>query len=757
MAIATAPLAANQAEFEFECGPHPAGELAVLGFTVEEALSVPYQAEIDLVPGPDIEVDGAGLLGQDALLTIQLGDGSARFVHGIIGHVRRWDEGSGPERKRCRVRVVPRLWIQRHVRRSRIFQEMTTPDIVKKLLGEAGVAHRLALSGSYPKREYCVQYRESNLDFISRLLEEEGIFYFFEHEQGAHTMVLGDSASVHEPLLGEERLVFREKGQMVADAEAVNEFASRLEVQPGAVMLRDYNFLRPGSDLSADSSADGADAALEVYDYPGRYEDAGAGRNYSKIRLEELRAKAETAAGSSVSRRLTPGYTFELAEHPTGAYDGEYLVLSVTQRGSQPEVLPGTQVRHEGDGHEPYRSHFTCLHKAVPFRPERKTQRPWLPGPQTAVVVGPAGEEIHTDEHGRIKVQFHWDREGKGDDKSSCWIRVSQAWAGPGWGALYLPRIGQEVVVEFLEGDPDRPLVTGSVYNGHHPPPLDLPGEKTKSTLRSNSSPGGGGFNELRFEDAAGEEEVFFHAQKDLNIVVENDKSQQVGGNEKLLVEKDRSREVHGNQSLQVTKDDSSVIGGNQTLDVTQNRSTTVGGNHTESVGGTQSITVGGSQSVSVTLASAENIGLAKAVNIGGAYAVTVGGAMNELVGGLKSEQVGGAKVEIVGAKKSETVKGNRTLSVGGDYLETVKKKRNLKVDQDHLLNVGGKYQVLAKESYAIQGKELVLSAENSFTLQVGSATIQVKKDGKVVIKGGKIEVTASGDIVMKGSKISEN
>jgi type VI secretion system secreted protein VgrG len=757
MAIATAPLAANQAEFEFECGPHPAGELAVLRFSVEESLSAPFQAEVELVPGEDVEVDGAALLGQEALLTVQLGDGSARFVHGIIGHVRCWDEGSGPERKRCRVRVMPRLWIQRHVRRSRIFQEMTAPEIVKKLLDEAGVEYREALSGSYAKREYCVQYRESNLDFISRLLEEEGIFYFFEHGQGVHTLVLGDSPSAHEPLIGDPRLVFRERSQMVAESEAVYEFASRLEVQPGAVVLRDYNFLRPTGDMNANASADGADAVLEVYDYPGRYAEQGTGKSLSKIRLEELRAKAETAAGSSVCRRLTPGYVFELAEHETGSYDGEYLLLSVTHTGYQPEVLPGTQVRSAGEQHEPYRNSFTCLRKEVPFRPERRTQRPWLPGPQTAVVVGPAGEEIHTDEHGRIKVQFHWDREGKGDDKSSCWIRVSQAWAGPGWGALYLPRIGQEVVVEFLEGDPDRPLVTGSVYNGHHPPPLELPGEKTKSTLRSNSSPGGGGFNELRFEDAAGEEEVYFHAQKDLNIVVENDKSQQVGGNEKLLVEKDRSREIHGNQSLQVKKDDSSVIGGNQTLDVTQNRSTTVGGNHSEAIGGTQSITVGGSQSVSVALASAENIGLGKAVNIGGAYAVTVGGAMNEAVGGLKSEQVGGAKVELVGAKKSETVKGNRTLSVGGDYTETVKKKRNLKVEQDHLLNVGGKYQVLAKESYAIQGKELVLSAENSFTLQVGSATIQVKKDGKVVIKGGKLEVTASGDIVMKASKISEN
>ncbi len=528
--IAKTALAANQAEFEFEAGPHAAGELAVLHFRYQEALSTLFEAEIELVPGEDVHVEGAELLGQEGLLTLQLGDGSARFLHGIVSHVQSWEEGSGPHRHRTRVRLVPKLWLLRHKRRSRIFQELTVPDIVKRVLQESGVEFRLALSGTYARREYCVQYRESDLDFVSRLLEEEGIFYFFEHGQGAHTLVLGDAPSAHEPLPGEPRILFRASSRMVADAESVDAFAARLEVQPGAVMLRDFNFLRPTADLSANSEG-GGDSALEVYDYPGRYEDTETGRALSKVRLEELRARAETAAGSGFCRRLLPGYTFELAEHLNDAYNGEYLLVSVTHEGRQPEVLAGdaSGSQHE---REAYRNHFTCLRKEVPFRPERRTARPLIPGAQTAIVVGPAGEEIHTDEHGRIKVQFHWDREGKGDDRSSCWIRVSQAWAGPGWGALYLPRIGQEVVVEFLEGDPDRPLVTGSVYNGHQPPPLELPGEKTKSTLRSSSSPGGDGFNELRFEDAAGSEEVFFHAQKDFNIVVENDKSQRVGRNE---------------------------------------------------------------------------------------------------------------------------------------------------------------------------------------------------------------------------------
>lgn len=752
--VAAAPPAARPLEFEFEAGPHAAGELAVLSFTVEEELSRPYQAEIELVPGRQVEVDGASLLGKKALLTAYLRDGSARYIHGIVAHVQCWEVGGAPEDRRCRVRVVPRLWLQRHVHRSRIFQALSTPEIVQKLLKEAGVDFRLMLFADHPQREYCVQYRESNLDFISRLLEEEGTFYFFEQERGRHVMVIADAPQAHRPLSGEP-LPFRDPEGMVEGSEAVYEFTSRRQVQPGAVALRDYNYLHPRLPLGVRAAAGGSEAELEVYDYPGRYEEESAGRTLSRVRLEELRARAETASGSSSCRRLAPGYTFVLDEHPTHSFNGKYLVLSVKHEGYQPQVLAGTQpLEHE---RRYYQSHFTCLRKEVPFRPERRTLRPCIPGPQTAFVVGPPGEEIYTDQHGRIKVQFHWDREGKGNHQSSCWIRVSQAWAGAGWGALYLPRIGQEVVVEFVDGDPDRPLVTGSVYNGALPPPLDLPAEKTRSTLRSSSSPGGEGFNELRMEDAAGAEEVFLHAQKDLDIIVKNDKSQRVGGNEQLLVEKDRSREVRGNQSLKVGKDDSSVIGGNQSLDVGKDRTTSVGGNHTESIGGNQSISVGGSQSLSVLLGSAESIGLGKALSIGGGYAVTVGGAMNELVGGLKSEEVGGAKVELIGGKKSEAVKGDRTLSVGGDLSETVKEKRDLKVEQDHLVNVGGKYQVLAKESYALGAGDLVLCSEDSFTLKVGSATLQVKKGGDVVLKGAKVEVTASGDIILKASNISEN
>ncbi|MCY1080848.1 type VI secretion system Vgr family protein [Archangium lansingense] len=753
--IATAPLQANQAEFDFQVGPHAAGELAVVGFDAEETLSQPYSVDVLLAPPPDVEVDEKALLGQKALLTVQLGDGTARFFNGIVSRVVRWDANQGPERQRIRVTVVPLLWTLRHTRKSRIFQELTVPDIVHKVLNEAMVEHKLSLNGEYAPREYCVQYRESDLDFVSRLLEEEGIFYYFEHTEDGHKMVLNDASLTCAAMAGESKLVFRERSKMVAEQESVHEFAARLEVQPGAVTLRDFDFMRPSLDLTTATEADGGEPALEIYDYPARYGDSHVGKAFAKVRMEELRARTELVTGASNCRRLVPGHTFDLDEHSVTSLNRGYLPVSVRHTGRQPEVLTVDQT--EQDGQEGYRNEFLCIPAQVPYRPPRATPRPTIAGAQTAIVVGPSGEEIHTDPHGRIKVQFHWDREGKNNDKSSCWIRVSQAWAGPGWGALYLPRIGHEVVVEFLEGDPDRPIVTGSVYNGQNPAPISLPDSKTKSTLRSSSSPGGNGFNELRIEDSAGEEEIYLHAQKDFNIVIENDKTQLVGGNETLRVQKDRSRTIEGNQSLNVKKNDDSVISGNQSLEVIKNRSTTVTGNHTEAVVGDQSISVGGNQNLSVAMASAETVGLGKMLNVGGAYAVTVGAALNQMVGGLKSEQVGGAKMEVVGGKKSETVKGSRSLQVGGDLSEQIDKNRTLKVEKDLLVSVGGKHNHAVKDAYTLSAKEISLVAQEQFTLKVGSATLQVKKNGDVVIKGAKVEITASGDVVIKGSKISEN
>jgi len=749
-------LSASEPEFEFAAGPFTQGELAVIEFEAREGLSTPYRVELVFTAASDIVVEAAELLGQPAALVVHQGD-DIRYLHGILSELSRWNAGGGPQRNRYRAVLEPRFHQLRHTRRSRIFQQKSLPEIIQAVLDAGQVKYSLDLQASYSPRDYCVQYRESDYDFVSRLMEEAGIFYFFRHEQGEHELVLGDSPSVHTPILGEPLLPFRDPAGMAADEECVYDMAGKLEVVPGAVALRDFDFVRPSLDMTVDSQDSGGDAALEVYDYPGKYEDPGPGQDVAKIRLEELRAPGQVAWGQCQSRRLMPGYKFELTGHTEPELNREYLLLSVLNEGYQPEVLLFEQQHGRLSGRKPFRSTFQCMPSEVPYRPARRTPRPVIPGPQTAIVVGPSGEEIHTDEHGRVKVKFHWDREAPGDDKSSCWIRVSQAWAGPGWGALYLPRIGQEVVVDFLEGDPDRPLITGRVYNGHNPPPADLPGKRTQSTLRSDSSPTNGGFNELRFEDAAGEEQIFLHAQKDMEIGIENDKNQSIGGNESLTVAKDRRREISGNQTLSVQGNDDTTVGGNQNVEVRSNRTTTVAGSHTETVGGSQNIEVGGTHTLSVALASAETIGLAKALNVGGAYAISVGAAMNVAVAGVKAEEVGGSKSELVGAQKTEKIAGSKTLTVGKEMTETVGESRTLEVGKDMTLTVGGMLQQVTKKTHKLSAKEISLVAEDTFTIKVGSASLTFKKSGDIIIKGAKVEVTASGDVIIKGSKIADN
>lgn len=748
MGVATAALLNDSIRFELEVGSHAMGELRVLGFEARERLSEPF--ELTVTAAPRAEVDAAALVGAPARLCASLA-AEDRTIDGIVARARAWEEGRGEDRHRLQLTIVPRAWRLGRVVQSRIFQGRTVPEIVQQVLKGGGVDVRASLSGRYAPREYCVQYRESDLDFVHRLLEDEGIVYWFEHGQDAHVLVLADAPSAHPPLAGGDQLIFREPSGAVVTDDHVDAFGTAIELRPARISLRDFDPARPALDLTSTAAGEG-DLDLEIYDHPGGYTDPAAGTARSRLRLEEQRARAVRFEGASPCPRIAPGFTVELAEHP-GGLDGEYLITGVEHVGRQPEVLGGGA----GAPDAPYRNRFTCLPASVPFRPERRTARPVVFGAQTAIVVGPPGEEIYTDAQGRVKVQFHWDREGKRDERSSCWIRVAQTWAGPGYGALYLPRVGQEVVVEFLDGDPDRPLVTGAVYNGANPPPLSLPAEKTRSTLRSASTPGSEGSNELRFEDAAGQEQVYLHAQRDLSILVENDETHRVGGNEQLTVMKDRTRHVGGNQSLQVAGNDTSTIGGAQSLQVGGSRTTTVGAAHVETVGADQSVHVGGAQTVTVALAAAENVGLGKALNVGGAYAVNVGAAMNELVGGLKAEEVGGAKVEVVGAKKTETVAGSRSLHVGGELTESVTGARTLKVGKDLVVDVGGKLQQTVTGAYALKAKEIVLSAQEKLTFKVGSATLEITKSGDLAVKGAKVTVNASGDLVLKANKITEN
>ncbi len=732
--------------FTLQVGPHASTDLVVTRFSGSEALSRLYDFHIEFFEKEAQPLALADLPGTQAQLSLRLGEAPVRHVHGLVRRAELLGRISG--RWLYRVQVVPRLERLCHVRKSRIFQELSVPDIVTQVLGEGGVEHRLVLSGSYAPREYCVQYRESDFDFISRLLEAEGIFYFFEHAEGSHTLVLGDGENAFAELPGGAALPLRAADARAHDEEFISHIERIHRLRPGAVMLRDFDFEKPALDLSTnDAHAEGV-PELELYDYPGEYVAPGVGKSLAKVRMEEKAQGTQTSAGQSVCPRLTPGFLFEATHPGDGTFVGQYLLEEVVHSGHQPDTLGGAEALAGL-----YRNDFLCLPEGVPFRPPRRTARPHIPGLQTATVVGPAGEEIHTDAHGRIKVQFHWDREGQRNDRASCYVRVGQSWGGLAWGALFLPRIGQEVLVRFLEGHPDRPLIAGAVYNGEHPTPYGLPDDRTKSTLKSASSLGSSGFNETRLEDKAGEEEIFTHAQKDEELLTENDKDQEIRGYEALLVKKDRQRTVEGNQRLGVSLDDARLVEGNQTLQVQGDRTTTTRGSHSESVEGNQSISVAKNVTTTIFQAASETVGAAKALTIGAGYSINVAMAFLESTGGAKSTQVGAASSEYVFDSRQESVSEDSALEVGGDFQTEIKGQMSSAVGEDREDTSNAKYELGVKEPAAWLAKEFELKADKFLLVVNGKLILSVEQSGQVKLNATSLTIDGS-DVKFKGGKV---
>ncbi|RYZ17563.1 MAG: type VI secretion system tip protein VgrG [Myxococcaceae bacterium] len=733
--------------YALKVGAHGANTLVVSRFSGTEAISRPYEFVIDFHGKDGESLTQSELLNAPALLQVRVGQGVARNVH---GRVYRADALGRVGGRWCyRIWVGPQLTSLQHMRHSRLFQNQTVPEVVKTVLGDAGVKLKLALQASYAPREYCVQYRESDLDFVRRLLEWEGIYFYFQHTEEAHTLVLGDSSGAHEALPGGNTVPLRPDDGRTADGEYIHAIQAIRRLRPGAVRLKDYDFEKPAVDTSVKAASEGV-AALELYDYPGEYVAPATGKGAAKVRMEEKAQGSHTFAGESVCPRLTPGYQFELESPGDGAFASEYTVVEVVHTGGQPDTLGGAEALQGL-----YQNRFRLLPASVVFRPRRVTPVPRISGVQTATVVGPAGEEIHTDPHGRIKVLFHWDREGARDDKSSCWVRVGQAWGGPAWGHVYLPRIGQEVLVRFLEGNPDRPLIAGTVYNGNNPTPYALPDEKTKSTLKSASSLGSDGFNEFRIEDAANEEEIFFHAQKYQDLLTENDKAQAVVGYEDLLVKKVRVRTVEGNQTLSVTLDDASLVEGDQTLQVRGNRSTGTALNHSEEVEGNQSVTVAKTFTGTITQAVLESVGAARALTIGGGYAVSVGLAMNEAVGGLAFRQTGAAYTELIAGSRQELISKDKDAKVGGDWNSEVKGAATVTVGKD-ATEKSKTTHLQIQEPAGWLAKTFELKADTFSVIVNGKRVIHVEKSGKVQLQAATFTMEGSSDIKMKGSKIQK-
>ena len=589
---------------EVELGFHAEGASgwSVIHAAVREALSEPYEASLMLaaplsIAGPE------GLVGARAVYTVGRA-GHDRPLKGVIRRVE--DLGATATHRYVRAVVVPALWTLSQRVDSRIFQEMPVVAIVRDVLRVAGVYQgdgELVIPGglsALAPREYCVQYRESDLDFVQRLLQEEGIPYYFKHDgRGGEALVLvDDTPSWPAAPLGVagDAVDVLDEGMHVAESESLRWFEAGAELRPTSMTLRDYDFTRPRATLDMTPSFPNSGGARPIYDYPSRktlyeYDDETHaypmhdGSRQARVRHEAQQVSGRTGAGAGNVTGFQPGRSFTLRGHLRAELDVKYLITRVEHRAQSftavPEELRGAEhllatLRDAGmsldetTAAQRYQNRFAVMPATVPFRAARVTHRPLVHGSQTARVVGPAGEEIHTDFHGRVKVQFHWDRLGQEDDHSSCWIRVSQNWAGAGWGFVFIPRVGMEVVVAFLEGDPDKPLITGCVYNGENNTPYGLPREKTKSTLKTNSSPTTGGYNELRFEDAAGEEQVYLQAERNHDVLVKNDQS--------ITVLRNRTKTVEGHERNAITFDRVTRVQGNEAKEVQGNQDVEVHG-----------------------------------------------------------------------------------------------------------------------------------------------------------------------------------
>lgn len=657
-----------------------------------------YELRVDLVldsPAADVEA----LLGSGGELLLER-ESLRRRWRGLIRRVE--DKGTQGGRRVVCAYVVPALWQLSQRVDSRIFQEKTVPEIAVEVLEEVLTPLRrkvrLALQREYPQREYCVQQEETDLDFLQRLLAEEGIAFYFEQEGEAEELVLVDDNAAYracETMDSGPVWVSNSAGEL-ASVETVRDMAWCQEVRPTGVVLKDHDWTRPRLDLTKQRRDEEA-GGREQYLYPGGLTLSGydeENRRYTQedgsARVRVLREAQQMGErqgeGRSNVTGFSPGRTFLLHGHLRGDLEQEYLL---------------TEVEHWSEEPGAYRNQFKCIPRKVPFRPgpPPRVARVW--GTQIATVVGPPGQEIYTDAHGRVKVCFVWDRAGR-REKSSCWVRVAQGWAGPGFGTFFLPRVGMEVLVSFIDGDPNRPLVTGCVYNGANPVPLALPEQRTRSVLRTQSSPGGEGYNEWGFEDASGQEQIFLRAQRDLSELVKHDHRTRVENDQSNTVQANQAESIGGNQSLTVAGDRTQVVKRDERLTVEQNRTREVKGNET----------------------------------------LSIHGQRTTVVKGAESHEVEGTRSRRVQGKETVVLEAGRETRVTGQELLHASEERRVTAERRYQLTQGG-------TTLTFEGGQVELLAEGQVRVVHGSGEVRITQGGKVSLSSGtEIELNCGGCLV---------
>ena len=722
-------------------------DVRVVRVIATEGLSVLFDVFVDL-ESEDAEIDLDGMLWSTCSVAISPDSAASppRVFHGVVEEARY--TGRDLALHRYRLRLRPSIHGLQYRVRSRIFQEKTSDAIAKEVLEGAGIAADVCewhIEGTYPERPYCTQWKESELAFVLRLLEEEGIFFWFEHTEVDHTIHFGDAVDHHETIAGNVALPV--DGVATEDHEAIWDIVARLTLTHDAVKTRDWEFLTPQAPLEVESGDEGLRLR---YEYPGFYPNQSVGDLRTNTRLEEAVVARDTISGRSNSPRFSGGLKFDLTEVAPAALSATYVLTSV-EHLFEGETGAAREARHVGS----YTNRFTAIPDSTTFRPRRVTPRPTVSGLESAVVTGPAGEEIHVDEFGRIKVHFYWDRENPVDDTASCWIRFQQLNTT---GAMILPRLGWEVHVAFENGDPDRPIAIHKAYNQETLPPYAQPANKTQSALQSSTSPGGGSTNEIRMQDGSGGMEWFMHASKDLNVLVANDENETIGV--------DASESVGAVLKTVVGASESGSVGGNQAVTVAVDATFETTGAKAEEIGGNDDWGITGNLGIGTSADRTDDIGglmnvLANKIDetfnadcsrtVGAAQAIVSATAIAETVGGSKTESVGAAKAVITPADYAENISGVKTLTsgavtvkTGGDVTYGAKGALALTAAGIIDIKCGGDFKITGSQVRVTAGTASMKGGGGTFKLS-SSITIDPKKfggkgTGALQIKGAKLD-----------------
>ncbi|MFO0553502.1 MAG: type VI secretion system tip protein TssI/VgrG [Polyangiaceae bacterium] len=658
-------------------------ELTVVSHRAREELSKLYCYDLVVATSHDLPQLVQTTLGESASLVLGPTGGGQRMVHGVVarvGHAK-----GAPSQALFQLRLVPRMGLLKHRKGSRIYQDKSIPQIIEAVLGEVGIPSVMRLARPRQAVAYCVQYEETDYDFVARLAAEQGLSFFFaDGMEGLpeHAVVFADEPNQLLPIWGSRSLLFREASTHVVAGEAISTFSSSQAVRPTAVSLSGYDFQRPTFEARASAAlpAVRAPTVLELYEHHSEYEEVEASTEQATRRLRQARSRAIVARGTSNSRRLAPGHTFLLEDHPNGELNREWTVVRARHHG---------HVEGVGGDRPLFETAIECTPTAL-FAGTLVERRRLTQVLESATVVGPTNEEIYADAHGRVKVQFHWDRDGRRDERSSCWIRVMQPWSGAGFGTQFVPRVGMEVLVSFMGGDTDRPVIIGCAPNQANPAPFGMPAGMTRSGIRTKSTPKSEGFNELSFEDLAGQEVVRVHAQRDMVLHARNDLEQRV--------DRDRSVVVLGDSSLR--------IGGD--------RSTTVDGASRTAVGGASECAILGD--------SLERVEGAREESVGGALSQWVGGAVRRTVGGSLTERLGGDEERVVAGARRERITGDSQLAIGGHAF--------VNVGSDET-DEGGDYRLRALGGLTLaSGESIHLKAVKALTIEVGKCAVEIDEEG---------------------------